>query len=116
VIRGGNWDNGANAGVFAFNANNGPSNWNNNIGFRCGRGEYSQMARLYGDASRATLPTAGLLLPCEILLYEVIAGEKRSIPATPGSLKAFSDERRSRDALFLRSAGINEIDGAVSLE
>jgi hypothetical protein len=39
VIRGGNWDNGANAGVFAFNANNGPSNWNDNIGFRCGRRE-----------------------------------------------------------------------------
>jgi formylglycine-generating enzyme required for sulfatase activity len=39
VIRGGNWDNDANAGVFAFNANNAPSNSNTNIGFRCGRGE-----------------------------------------------------------------------------
>lgn len=38
VIRGGNWDNDANAGVFAFNANNAPSNVNTNIGFRCGRG------------------------------------------------------------------------------
>lgn len=37
VLRGGNWDNGANAGVFAFNANNAPSNWNDNISFRCGR-------------------------------------------------------------------------------
>jgi len=36
VIRGGNWDNGANDGVFAFNANNVPSNVNDNIGFRCG--------------------------------------------------------------------------------
>ena len=71
MIRGGNWDNGANAGVFAFNANNAPSNANDNIGFRCGRGvalvlvcyeRLCQMARLYGDASRATLPTAGLLL------------------------------------------------------
>ena len=35
AIRGGNWDNGTNAGVFAFNVNNAPSNWNNNIGFRC---------------------------------------------------------------------------------
>ena len=37
VIRGGNWDNGANAGVFALNANNAPSNSNDNVGFRCCR-------------------------------------------------------------------------------
>ena len=43
VIRGGNWDNEANAGVFAFNANNAPSNANDNIGFRCGRGEKFQV-------------------------------------------------------------------------
>ncbi|MCX5785543.1 MAG: hypothetical protein NTX59_07625 [Elusimicrobia bacterium] len=41
MIRGGNWNNGANDGVFAFNANNAPSNSNDNIGFRCGRGERS---------------------------------------------------------------------------
>ena len=35
ALRGGNWDNSTNAGVFAFNVNNAPSNWNNNIGFRC---------------------------------------------------------------------------------
>ena len=35
VIRGGNWNNGANAGPFYANLNNGPSNVNNNIGFRC---------------------------------------------------------------------------------
>ena len=34
-IRGGNWNNGANAGVFALNLNNAPSNSNTNIGFRC---------------------------------------------------------------------------------
>jgi hypothetical protein len=33
-IRGGNWDNGANAGVFALNLNNSRSNVNSNIGFR----------------------------------------------------------------------------------
>lgn len=38
-IRGGNWNNGSNAGVFALNLNNAPSNSNNNIGFRCA--EYS---------------------------------------------------------------------------
>ncbi|PIW40988.1 MAG: hypothetical protein COW21_04240 [Candidatus Aenigmarchaeota archaeon CG15_BIG_FIL_POST_REV_8_21_14_020_37_27] len=35
VIRGGNWDNGANAGPFYANLNNEPSNVNPNIGFRC---------------------------------------------------------------------------------
>ena len=35
VQRGGNWDNGANAGPFSANLNNAPSNRNPNIGFRC---------------------------------------------------------------------------------
>jgi len=34
-LRGGNWNNGANAGVFNLNLNNAPENRNNNIGFRC---------------------------------------------------------------------------------
>ena len=34
-IRGGNWNNTANAGVFALNLNNPRSNVNTNIGFRC---------------------------------------------------------------------------------
>jgi hypothetical protein len=63
VIRGGNWDNGANAGVFAFNANNGPSNVNNNVGLRCGRGDFKDRFRAFTEARTApTLPTAGLLL------------------------------------------------------
>ncbi len=33
--RGGNWNNGANAGAFTLNLNNTPSNTNTNIGFRC---------------------------------------------------------------------------------
>ena len=33
-LRGGNWNNGANAGVFALNLNNLRSNVNTNIGFR----------------------------------------------------------------------------------
>lgn len=37
LIRGGNWNNGTDAGVFAANGNNNPSNSNNNIGLRCGR-------------------------------------------------------------------------------
>ena len=37
VIRGGNWNSDLNAGVFAANLNNAPSNTNTNtnIGFRC---------------------------------------------------------------------------------
>ena len=34
AIRGGNWNNSSEAGVFALNLNNDPSNRNNNIGFR----------------------------------------------------------------------------------
>ena len=37
LIRGGNFNNGTNAGVFAANGNNTPSNANNNIGFRAAR-------------------------------------------------------------------------------
>lgn len=36
-LRGGNWNNGTQAGAFAVNLNNAPSNSNNNIGFRCAR-------------------------------------------------------------------------------
>ena len=34
-LRGGNWNNGANTGLFTLNLNNSPSNSNGNIGFRC---------------------------------------------------------------------------------
>lgn len=37
VFRGGHWLNGADAGVFAFNADYGASLWASGIGFRCGR-------------------------------------------------------------------------------
>jgi hypothetical protein len=35
VLRGGNWNNTSNDGLFTANLNNAPSNTNNNIGFRC---------------------------------------------------------------------------------
>jgi len=38
--REGNWNNGANAGVFTLNLNNTPGNQNNNIGFRCASDRY----------------------------------------------------------------------------
>lgn len=37
VFRGASWLDGSNGGVFAFNANYGPSAFSTNIGFRCGR-------------------------------------------------------------------------------
>jgi hypothetical protein len=40
-IRGGNWNNTTNAGVFSLNLNNDASNANTNIGFRSGFTEYS---------------------------------------------------------------------------
>ena len=39
AIRGGNFNNEANAGVFALNLNNAPSNSNYNIGFRAAKRE-----------------------------------------------------------------------------
>ena len=37
ALAGGNWNNGMNAGVFALNLNNSPTNTNNNIGFRAAK-------------------------------------------------------------------------------
>lgn len=36
-LRGGNWNNGSNAGAFTLNLNNAPTNTNTNIGFRVAR-------------------------------------------------------------------------------
>jgi hypothetical protein len=35
LLRGANWNNGTNAGLFTVNLNNAPSNSNTNIAFRC---------------------------------------------------------------------------------
>ena len=37
AVRGGGWDNGTRAGVFALSLNHGPSTWTTDIGFRCCR-------------------------------------------------------------------------------
>ncbi len=49
LLRGGNWNNGTNTGVFTANLNNDPSNTNTNIGFRC----VFRPARLRNCISRA---------------------------------------------------------------
>jgi RNA-directed DNA polymerase len=46
VQRGGNWNNGANAGPFCTNLNNDPTNTNNNIGFRCCSGSLKEVNSL----------------------------------------------------------------------
>jgi len=51
-IRGGNWNNGSNAGVFALNLNNPRSNASSNIGFRPALGE-SRKAVPHGAPSSA---------------------------------------------------------------
>ena len=58
-IRGGNWNNGSNAGVFALNLNNARSNSNTNIGFRPALGE-RQKSQPHGAASSA--PSKGPVL------------------------------------------------------
>ena len=45
ALRGGNWNNGSNAGVFALNLNNAPSNSNNSIGFRLRNAASSDLGR-----------------------------------------------------------------------
>jgi hypothetical protein len=44
-LRGGNWNNGSQAGAFSMNLNHGPSNWNTNIGSRCCREKHHPIKR-----------------------------------------------------------------------
>ena len=59
--RGGNWNNGVNAGVFYLNLNNPRSNVDTNLGFRCALLSLSEVAVLrdciqYGEIKGAYLP------------------------------------------------------------
>jgi len=68
-IRGGNWNNGSNAGVFALNLNNARTNRNWNIGFRpaliC-----SQMLVAYGLLVSAKLIKRSIV-PCLIIKAKI---------------------------------------------
>ena len=46
VYRGGNWNNGTNAGVFYLNGNNSRSNSNTNIGFRSALALFAYVLRV----------------------------------------------------------------------
>ncbi len=62
-IRGGNWNNGSRAGVFALNLNNARSNANANIGFRPASGD-RQKVSAYGPPHRA--PSKGPAIPGQV--------------------------------------------------
>lgn len=55
-LRGGNWNNETNAGAFALNLNNSPTNTNNNIGFRCASDQ--QSARMEWYVFKDTYPAS----------------------------------------------------------
>lgn len=57
VISGGNWNNGANAGVWALNLNNVRGNSNNNVGFRSDSVPYTPYAAC-ADWQRGSLRRA----------------------------------------------------------
>jgi len=59
-IRGGNWNNGSNAGVFNLNLNNDRSNANSNIGFRPALRQ-SQKFTPHGGCPRARLKGSAIL-------------------------------------------------------
>jgi retron-type reverse transcriptase len=58
VKRGGNWDNGANAGLFTANMNNAPSDSNTNIGFRCCNSFQGQIYYFYGNSEQRRKTTS----------------------------------------------------------
>ena len=57
-IRGGNWNNGSNAGAFTLNLNNAPTDTNTNIGFRVARSLSStvRFMSLIGSCGLARVP------------------------------------------------------------
>lgn len=57
ALRGGNWNNGVQAGVFALNVNNAPSNTNNNIGLRVAK-VTSGMVRIWVTTVARSVPQA----------------------------------------------------------
>jgi hypothetical protein len=66
-ISGGNWNNAATAGVWAFNLNNVRSNSNNNVGFRADSGSPRKRQRYggtEGDAFRRAASAAAKSARC----------------------------------------------------
>lgn len=75
ALRGGNWNNGANAGVFNLNLNNLRSNSNNNIGFRSAVllvRNFKRMA-LVGSMKENGLISPALRRNIELLMNQLVA-------------------------------------------
>ena len=74
MYRGGNWNNGTNAGVFYLNGNNSRSNVNTNIGFRSALALFAYVLRVTalqerkgkrGRISRPTRPKMNARAACQ---------------------------------------------------
>jgi len=89
AYRGGNWDNGVQAGVFALNLNNTRSNVNPNIGFRAALPETSEKIAAHGQLSRAQAKeprslSRRLVRPAKKQKMPVPASRKRKPEPGPG--------------------------------
>ena len=110
--RGGNWNNGVNAGVFSLNLNNTPENTNSNLGFRCVRYVFAYFVRereqyRYGGTSGSQIHTDVIRLldtyvPCArrkisdpypglVLVLQVIVGRFQVRPVGPSYYKIYAN-------------------------
>ena len=83
-IRGGNWDNGGNAGVFALNLHNGRANANANVGFRPALGD-RQKLQPQGAASSAPSKGPALLgqVPKDVNRQERDSSRRMAVTPRP---------------------------------
>ncbi len=80
VYRGGNWNNGGNAGVFYANGNNPRSNYNTNIGFRPA---LASTVRAHSLRVRATQRSKGCISRCIAPKIEAAGNGVKSAEALP---------------------------------
>lgn len=69
AIAGGNWNNGANTGVWALNLNNNRTNSNNNIGFRSDSVKPRNLMYRYGGAKGDTFRCVAIAMAKSVYLH-----------------------------------------------
>lgn len=79
----GNWDNGARAGAFLFDANNSASDANSNIGFRLANGNYGQK---FGQSATAR-SSANYLGALSVLARKRKTDTKTAPPCHAGRIR-----------------------------
>lgn len=84
-LRGGNWNNGANAGAFTLNLNNAPANSDTNIGFRCAR----YFSKFGPNEILQRLVSAKKLRIEFLFLVRIKAAMRKYHARFPGQLKNF---------------------------